>query len=176
MDIYHPSGMKRKKILRFSRRKGRVAISEVLGSLIMIAITLVAGAGVFGFVNGQSGISSSAVGANAAKNINFLNEKETIVYAAMVNANSANVWVYNYGSIDPETMTNILVTDTSAPSTVCTITISSSVARLQVQQISVNLPLGCTGGSPPLTFQATHSYTFVVVGQFASTAQLTVKF
>jgi len=172
-------------VLRIKLRKRRAAISEILGSLIMIAITLVAGAAVFGFVNSQSGTSAQQVGKSAADNINFLNEREVVVYAAMSSSSSAQLWVYNNGAINPETIKSILVrnaTSTSSAS-VCEIAISANVNKSQVQSITADLSLGtlpdgtkCTQGTHALTFKSLSSYTFKVTGLYGSTAQLTVKF
>jgi flagellin-like protein len=173
-------------VLRIKLRRRRAAISEILGSLIMIAITLVAGTAVFGFVNGQSGTSAQQVGKSAADNINFLNEREVVVYAAMSSPSSAQLWVYNNGAINPETIKSILVrnaTSTSSDS-VCEIATSANVNKSQVQSITVDLSLGtlpdgttiCTQGTNALTFKSLSSYTFVVTGLYGSTAQLTVRF
>ncbi len=160
-------------LLRSSPKK-RAAVSEVLGSLIMVAITLTAGAAVFGFVNGQTGSSANAVGVNAARNINFLNEKEVVIYAAISGASpstSANIWVYNYGSLNPMTITNVLVFKGPTQATGCTWT-TPTIPQNQVVQFSGS---GCTvSGSP--AFATGSSYTFLVTGQFGSTAQITVGF
>ena len=165
--------------LRFSRWNGRRAISEVLGSLIMIAITLVAGAAVFGFVNGQSGASSQAIGNSAAQNINFLNEKESVIYAGRVNATLANVWVYNNGIIDPLTITLATVINGTTPgSLACSIALSGvTVGRGNVTSVAVKMPDNPTTTPPcpvPFTYVSTRSYTFKIYGQFGSTSQLVV--
>lgn len=49
----------------------------------MIAITLIAGATALGWVNGQASSSDNAVGNSAAKNINFLNEREVREHGAL---------------------------------------------------------------------------------------------
>ncbi len=95
------------------RVKRRPAISEVLGSLIMIAITLIAGAAVFGFINGQSGNSAQAVGNSAATNINFLNEKFVISAAVLSSSSSSgSIYVYNNGNLDL-TIQSIVITGPS---------------------------------------------------------------
>ncbi len=95
-----------------ARHGARPAVSEVMGSLIMIAVTLVAGAAVFGFVNGASGSSAGAVGNSAANNINFLNEHTSFVTEYFTAASGgacvgpigtlcpgASIWVYNNGGV-----------------------------------------------------------------------------
>jgi len=59
--------------------KRRHAVSELVGTLLMISITLVAGAAVIGWVNGQAGSSEQAYGANVAANVNYLREHFVIV-------------------------------------------------------------------------------------------------
>ncbi len=135
----------------------------------MVAITLVAGAAVFGFVNGQTSSSANAVGQNAASNINFLNERQVIVYAAVsTTPGNYTLWVYNSGSIATLNITAVNVFDTT--------TIGSSV------------PVSCSDKSFPLVpqykvgeltatcgFKASHTYTFVATGKFGSTSQTVVR-
>jgi hypothetical protein len=71
-----------------------------MGALIMVAITLVAGVAVFGFVNAQAGQSANAIGNNAAANINFLNEREVITYVGFGGPININVMIYNNGQVD----------------------------------------------------------------------------
>jgi flagellin-like protein len=96
--------------LKLSRGKRRLAISEIMGTLIMIAVTLVAGAAVFGWVNGQAGSSESAYNASAAGGINYLREHfspVTYTFAATGGpctgnpkiCTIANFWVFNNGQL-----------------------------------------------------------------------------
>jgi hypothetical protein len=99
--------------LRFKLRRNRAGVSEVMSSLIMISITLVAGAAAFGFVNGQLGVSANAYGNQAAGNINYLNERETVPLVNFpgsgITDNQVMVWVQNTGNI-PLTGYSIVVT------------------------------------------------------------------
>ena len=61
------------------RGKRRLAVSELMGTLIMIAKTLVAGAAVIGWVNGQAGASEQVYGQNVANNVNYLSEHLVVV-------------------------------------------------------------------------------------------------
>jgi len=63
--------------LRLDRRLKRRAISELMATLLMVTVTLIAGAAVLGWVNGQAGSSEKAYGNSAAQNINYLNERFT---------------------------------------------------------------------------------------------------
>ncbi len=90
-------------ILRLRRIVRRRAISELMGSLIMIAITLIAGVAAFGFVNGQTGNAASQLGNSAAVNENYLREKSTIALVNFDNntgaTNGLSIYVYNYGAV-----------------------------------------------------------------------------
>ena len=88
-------------------RGGRPAVSELLATLILIAITLIAGAAVFGFVNGQAGVSEKQYANSVASNINYLNEHFVIVNVQFpspcfsglsTTCSSATLSVYNTGS------------------------------------------------------------------------------
>ena len=84
-------------------RRRRVAISEIMGSLLMIGITLIAGAAVFGYVNGQANTSANQVGASQGVNINYLREKESITFVNFDSdtglSNSLSIYTYNNGAV-----------------------------------------------------------------------------
>jgi flagellin-like protein len=63
--------------LRGNRK--RLGIAEIMGTLIMVAITLIAGAAVFGWIDGQAGSSENAYGESVAANVNFLKESFSVV-------------------------------------------------------------------------------------------------
>jgi hypothetical protein len=82
-----------------------------MGALIMIAITLVAGAAVFGWVNGQAGSSENAYGQSAAASSNYLREHFAPVTSTFTGAGGAacsgapkvctigNFWIFNNGQL-----------------------------------------------------------------------------
>ena len=172
------TGSRPQNTLRKSHVKRRAGISEILGSLIMVAITLVAGAAVFGFVNGQSGNSANAVGKSAASNINFLNEREVVVYACLatssgvcqVGGSYANVYVYNSGLINQSTIAQVFVTDNNANAVCGPIPTSTAIYKQKVGTITLS------SSSCGFIFSSGSSYTFKVVGQFGSEAQATFGF
>jgi len=84
----------------------------------MVVVTLIAGAAVLGWVNGQAGNSEQAYGNSAANNINYLNERfaaESQVFTSLTGGNcngpkgvgpsdglgcgAANFYLYNDGSL-----------------------------------------------------------------------------
>ena len=76
MDITEKAGFY--KNLKVSGRR-RLAVSELMGTLLMVTITLIAGAAVFGWINGQANSSETAYGASVANNIDFLREHFVVV-------------------------------------------------------------------------------------------------
>lgn len=102
----------------------RVAVSDIIGTLIMVAITLVAGAAVFGFVNGQAGNSENQYGQAVANNVNYLREHFVIVNTQFSGCapaggnrycNQVAVSLYNNGNVGltPKSFTLINTTKTS---------------------------------------------------------------
>jgi hypothetical protein len=80
----------------------------VVGTLLSVAITLVAGAAVWGFVNQQAGASATSYANNVAATDNFLNEQFKIVdmsfpaVGTCPGSNSAyclSFWIYNTGNV-----------------------------------------------------------------------------
>ncbi|MDA4126284.1 MAG: hypothetical protein OK452_03640 [Thaumarchaeota archaeon] len=92
--------------MKLSVKKQRVATSELMGALIMIAITLVAGAAVFGWVNGQAGASENAYGQSVAAGSNYLREHFAPVTSTFSSCSgapkvctAATFWIFNNGQL-----------------------------------------------------------------------------
>ncbi|MEM3186088.1 MAG: archaellin/type IV pilin N-terminal domain-containing protein [Conexivisphaerales archaeon] len=82
-------------------RRSRAGLSDLVGSLLTVAITIIAGAAVFGYVNSQAGVSENIYGQSIGNTLNFLAEKFVIVdmnYSG--NGNSLSIWLYNTGNIN----------------------------------------------------------------------------
>ena len=93
----------------------RPAISELMGTLLMVAITLVAGAAAFSWVNGQASTSEGLYGQNVASNANYLSEHFVIVNVQFTGCNVSpgycaglTVAVYNNGAL-PLTISSVSV-------------------------------------------------------------------
>lgn len=154
--------------------KRRHAVSELMGTLLMIGITLVAGAAVIGWVNGQAGASEQAYGSNVAANVNYLREHFVIVN---VQFPAADCWpttqsqycsqmqisIYNNGAL-VDSISSITVVDsggaldvnltssTSAshpPGAYCT---SGSGCSITPLLSTATMTTGATTGNSPLTF------------------------
>jgi|GEM_PF-720824 flagellin-like protein len=88
--------------LRGSRK--RLGIAEIMGTLIMVAITLIAGSAVFGWIDGQAGSSENAYGQSVANNVNFLRESYSVVATQVLGCSggactSLNLTLYNRGEV-----------------------------------------------------------------------------
>jgi len=81
----------------------------------MLAVTLIAGSAVFGWINGQAASSESAYGQSVANNVNFLNERFVVLTETFSGAGTggacgggtspnyqctgASFWIYNTGQV-----------------------------------------------------------------------------
>ena len=96
------------------RRKG---VSELIGTLIMVAITLVAGFAIFGYVNGQAATSENQYGQSVANNVNYLREEFSVVSVQFTHCSGTpeyctgiTVAIYNKGAVTL-TISSISVTN-----------------------------------------------------------------
>jgi flagellin-like protein len=100
--------------LKLSLRRRRPGLSELTGTLLMVGITLVAGAAVIGWVNGQASTSENAYGNSVANNVDFLQERFAMVTQTFGSSSggacsggtspnfqctAASFWVYNSGKV-----------------------------------------------------------------------------
>lgn len=112
------------------RGHGRhIAISEFIATLIMIAVTLVAGTSAFGWILLQTGTSENSYGNSVAVNVNFLNERFVLVSESFSGTGggpcaagactNASLYVYNTGTVDFTLFTiqirNLTATTDSVP-------------------------------------------------------------
>jgi flagellin-like protein len=88
------------------RTKRRAGISELVAAVLTIAITIIAGAALFGYVNAEASNSENAIGNANALNVNFLNEHfviAQIVYdrssPTSSAASSITIYLYNSGHV-----------------------------------------------------------------------------
>ena len=101
--------------MRFSPKRKRVAVSELIGTLVMVAITLVAGAAAFGYIENQAKVSEGAYGQSVANNVNYLRESFVVVSQTFSGTGAGNhcaggtppnlqctgagFWLFNNGEI-----------------------------------------------------------------------------
>jgi hypothetical protein len=83
-------------------RARRHGISELMGMILTVVITLIAGAALFGYVNGQAASNENQIGAANAANVNFLNERFQIpqmTFKYTSPTNQISIYVYNNGHL-----------------------------------------------------------------------------
>ncbi len=85
------------KFIRHSSR--RPALSELLGAVLSIAITLTAGAAVFGFASAQAVRSESQIGNGAQASVGFLQERFVLFDLSFGTPTQVTAWLYNSGQI-----------------------------------------------------------------------------
>ena len=109
-------------------------ISEMLATVLTLAITMISGASVFSFVNAQSSASAQSYGQSVGTYIAQIKEKFVIVNAATnyPTSGKVTVWFYNYGDIDTKLVQ--LYIGTSGSSLVL---VSSSFLPLNLPQGTV---------------------------------------
>lgn len=175
-----------------NRRSG---ISELVGSLLAIAITIVAGAAVFGYVNSQAGVTEQQLGSGVGVTVNYLQERFVVVDANFVSSSQVTLYVYNNGKVGlfpveilvsnsegtlSLTYTASTVTYTSPNCGSVTATTSNEnpliwnaatgsgneVPIQSFQSITITLPT-CTGAS----FASGTTYTFDVVGLYGNVVE-----
>jgi flagellin-like protein len=101
--------------LKFFKGRRRRAISELVASVLTIAITIMAGAAVFGFVNGQAGVNEKQYGQSVGAVVDQMQER-FVVFDLSVGTSSMGIWVYNTGQTDLQ-LVSIRVYNTTNPST-----------------------------------------------------------
>ena len=77
----------------------RLGISELVGSVLAIAITVIAGAAVFGYVNAQAGITENQYGSSVGVTVNYLQEQFSVVDMSFTSSSQVVLYLYDYGRI-----------------------------------------------------------------------------
>ncbi len=86
--------------MRYSSRKNRrVAVSETIGAMLAIAMTLIAGAAAWSFVRSQSAVSELALQNGVVGTNNYLAEHFNVIDQYYSAATSTTFWVYNTGAL-----------------------------------------------------------------------------
>jgi archaellum component FlaF (FlaF/FlaG flagellin family) len=83
--------------LRVTSRK-RAGLSEQVGALLLIAITVISGAAVFGYVNSQARVSELNYANSVGNTNNFLAENMKVIDMYFATTSQIGIWVYNTGS------------------------------------------------------------------------------
>jgi len=121
-----------------NRSKRIVGISDLVASVMTIAITIIAGVSVFSYVNAQSAVSSQSYGQSVGTYIEQMREKFVIVNAALnyPNGGKVTVWVYNYGDIDTRIVQLYMGTSQSSLGNISSISLPLDVPRGTTKSIT----------------------------------------
>jgi flagellin-like protein len=164
-----------KPILRFGRATKRRAVSELVGTLLMVAITLVAGAAAFSWVNGQTNSSESIYGANAAAGANYLQEHfapitQTFTGPAGAACSGtpdictiANFWIFNNGRV-PFTLSSLQIQSAAGSSNPLNIVFTSTAFTAYN---AGGTAISCSPSTPGFSYSGTNP---VPVGTLSGSA------
>jgi flagellin-like protein len=104
--LQNPDVQRNKKLRALSRRRRR-GISELIATVLTIAITLIAGAAVFSYVNAQAGVSEVQYGQAVGGTIDSIRERFVVVdmnYSQGLTCPgpgcSVTLWIYNSGLVN----------------------------------------------------------------------------
>ena len=84
--------------MRLGRIRRRPGVSEIVGSVLTIALTIIAGTAVFSFVNSQAGVSEGQLGQSVGAVNAYLSEQFSVVNINFTTS-SLSLWFYNYGGV-----------------------------------------------------------------------------
>ncbi len=80
------------------RSRKRKAVSEMISTVLLIAMTLVAGFAIFGYVNSQAGVSELSYAQSVGGTMSFLQERFVTSLVAYTSS-SITVYIYTNGQI-----------------------------------------------------------------------------
>jgi hypothetical protein len=86
---------------KFRQRKARskLAVSEIMGAIVLIAITLAIGFAAWAWSASAAASSERSYGTSIGSNINYLKEDFNIVNVNFSSTNKVTVWFYNTGNV-----------------------------------------------------------------------------
>lgn len=184
--------------------KKRVAMAEIMGTLIMVAITLIAGTAVFGWINGQAGSSENAYGQSVASNVNFLRESFSVVATQVLGCSgdangdpctSLSLTLYNRGEVSLNVSSITIATLPGANSS-WSLTFGASIltgscpipAIVPNQKVAGNLlPVSALSSPPYQPYQVTipgcwgndmlvgQSYVVTIQGVYSNVIQTQIR-
>ncbi len=89
------------KLTAANRR--RVALSEAIGAVLSIAITVVAGSAAFSFINLQARVSELNYANSVGTTNSYLAENFKVIDIYFASSTQMGIWVYNIGNINLQT-------------------------------------------------------------------------
>ncbi len=76
----------------------RAAVSEQVGALLLITMTVISGAAAFGYVNNQAKVSETRYANSVGSTDNFLAENFKVIDIYFPTSSQLGIWLYNTGS------------------------------------------------------------------------------
>ncbi len=157
-------------ILKKSRfhKRSKLAISAVIGSVMMIGVTLAVGFAAWAWASGAASSSEKSFGNSVSCNMNYLNEHFSIINVNYTSPSSVTVWFYNYGntSVYIKEIIASNITSISGDSWSDPITGTNSIvpcANYASVSYYTKLPAGTV---TPVTFQVSVTLISGVIYQF----------
>lgn len=166
-------------VLRLDERK-RPGVSELLGTLAMVSITLIAAALVVGWVNGQATVSENQYGQDVAGNVNYLNEHFEILSAQFSGFSSSNcqgtvptrycqvlqISIYNTGNVALSIKSITITGSVSSVSGKSLYVLATQSSTWAYTSSSYSTPIS---GCSPSNSQYTYTYTTTTVTSSSTT-------
>lgn len=81
-----------------TRKRSKLGISAVIGSVMMIGVTLAVGFAAWAWASGAARSSELSFGNSVSCNMNYLNEHFSIINVNYSLTNDVTVWFYNSGN------------------------------------------------------------------------------
>ena len=151
------------------QRRSRIAMTEVVGAVLMIAVTLVVGFAAWAWASSAAVNSENSYGNAIGSNINSLNEQFSVVNANFSSPLSTKltVWFYNNGDvtvyikqiwISNATWTNTTTSLSSTNTPNCGYCLKLPVGNIACITLNVNTP-----------FEAGVAYQMKALGMYGNT-------
>lgn len=82
-----------------ARRRARPAVSELVGLVLAIAVTVIAGAATWSFARSEAAASEGTLQNNVQNTNNYLGEQFKVIYMTFPSTTQVVIWIYNVGTL-----------------------------------------------------------------------------
>ena len=125
------------------RGRRRVGVSELVGVVLTVGITIIAGAAVWGYVRIQANISENSLNNGVLVDNDFLSEHFNVETMYFGSTTSATFWVYNTGNVPFLTFSVRLYGPSGTFNLLYNYTVSGSTKTDQVYDLKSGLASLC---------------------------------
>jgi flagellin-like protein len=154
--------------MKGSRRLGhpRPAVSEVTGTILTIAITLIAGFAVFGYINDQATVSEGQYGQAVAGAVNSVRESFVIIDMSVSQqcTSGVNMWIYNNGEVSLQIVQVLLYDTSNSTNSVQLLAPTPILPQASPTPLHLRVPSGLPSSLCPFT--SGHTYLVKVTGLY----------